>query len=156
MSLTAKPRGSRLHGACLPSAFARSSTPSGERGASGSPPAAARTDDTPASRPPGRPDGENRKEDFMETAESQVGKMEAELRRWGAKLDELIRKADAVGTGAKMDYRERLEDMKDKYEAARERLDELKVAGTGKWEIFKGGIEDAWNELEAAFRKLAN
>jgi len=92
----------------------------------------------------------------METAESQVGKMEAELRRWGAKLDELIRKADAVGTGAKMDYRERLEEMKDKYEAARERLDELKVAGTGKWEIFKGGIEDVWNELEAAFRKLAN
>jgi len=32
----------------------------------------------------------NRKEDFMETVASHVGKMEAELQAWGARLDKLM------------------------------------------------------------------
>jgi hypothetical protein len=95
-------------------------------------------------------------EDLMETVAVRVGKMELELQRWGAKLDELMARADADGTGARIDYRRRLADMKTKYEAAQTRLDELKFAGIGKWEIFRGGIENAWDELEAAFRRVAN
>lgn len=92
----------------------------------------------------------------METVEARVGKMEAELRRWGAKLDELRARADAAGTGMRIDYRRRLDDMKMKYETAQMRLDELKFAGSSRFDAFQGGIEEAWNELEAAFRKLAN
>jgi hypothetical protein len=92
----------------------------------------------------------------METVEAHVGKMEAELERWSAKLDELKGKADAAGTGAKVDYRKRLDDMEEKYETARARFQELRVAGNGKWQTLQGGIDNAWSELEAAFRKLAN
>jgi len=91
----------------------------------------------------------------METVEARVGQMEAELRRWGEKLEDLIARADA-GTGAQIDYRRRLEDMKTKYETAQTKLDELKFAGSSRWETFRGGIEKAWNDLEAAFRRLAN
>jgi hypothetical protein len=95
-------------------------------------------------------------EDLMETVAARVARMEAELRTWGAKLDALIAAADAVSTGAKIDYRRRLGDMKTKYEAAQMKLDELRFARSRNWESVMDGIENAWNDLEAAFRKIAN
>jgi hypothetical protein len=92
----------------------------------------------------------------METVEAHVGKMEAELKQWGARLDQLLTKVDAAGTGAKVDYRKRLDDLKEKYVVAEARFAELKAAGSAKWDTFKSGVETAWNDLERAFTKLAN
>ena len=92
----------------------------------------------------------------METADADLGKMEAELQQWGTRLDNLLAMADLVGTAARIDYRQRLDDPKEKYDAAEAKLAELKARGHGKWEIFKGGVEDAWNELSTAFTRLAN
>jgi hypothetical protein len=92
----------------------------------------------------------------METVEADVGKMEAELETWGARLDKLMAKADPAGTEAKIDYRSRLDDLTAKYRTAETRLEELKAAGTRKWETFQSGIENAWSELEIAFTKLTN
>src|SRR3954467_406917 len=92
----------------------------------------------------------------MDTEIADVGKMEAELRQWGARLDNLRAMADLVGTAARVDYRQRLDDARDKYDAAEAKLAELKAAGHGKWEIFRGGVENAWSELATAFTKLAN
>ena len=92
----------------------------------------------------------------MQGMEADVRNMEAELGRWSAKLDELRARTDAAGSELRFDYRKRLDDMSRKYAVAEQRLDELKAAGTAKWEIFRGGIEDAWSQLEEAFRKLAN
>jgi hypothetical protein len=90
----------------------------------------------------------------MESTE--VGKMEAELRQWGARLDNLRAMADLVGTATRLDYRERLEQAREKYDAAEAKLAELKAAGRGEWEIFRGGVESAWSELATAFTRLAN
>ena len=92
----------------------------------------------------------------MQTVEGDLGSMEAELSRWREKLAELRAKTYAAGSEAKFDYRKRVDDMGAKYEAAEEKLGELKAAGSAKWEIFRGGIESAWSELEAAYRRLAN
>jgi hypothetical protein len=61
----------------------------------------------------------------METVEAHVGKMEAELKQWGARLDKLLTKVDAAGVGAKVDYRNRLDDLKEKYTVAEARFAEL-------------------------------
>jgi hypothetical protein len=95
-------------------------------------------------------------EDTMETVEWHVGKMEAELRQWHARLDKLIAKADAAGTGAKIDYRNRLEDLREKYAVAEARLAELKAAGRSRWDTYKGGVDTAMSELAMAFTKVAN
>jgi hypothetical protein len=95
-------------------------------------------------------------EEAMETVEAHVGKLEAELRSWGVRLDKLLAKADAAGTGAKIDYRKRLDDLKEKYVTAATKFAELKIAGRGKWDTLKGGVETAWRELETAFTRLAN
>jgi hypothetical protein len=92
----------------------------------------------------------------METVEAHVGKMEAELRQWGARLENLLAMADVAGSAARLDRRQRLDDLKDKYDAAEAKLAELKTAGSGKWEIFQSDVEKAWSELEIAFTKLTN
>ena len=91
----------------------------------------------------------------METVEAHVGKMQAELERWGARLDDLVAKADAAGTGAKIDYRARLEDAMASYDIAKARFAELKASGNDKWETLRGGIEAAWSDLEDNLKKLA-
>jgi hypothetical protein len=92
----------------------------------------------------------------MDIENADVGKMEAELRQWSTRLDNLLAMADLVGKGTRVDYRERLDDARAKYDAAEAKLAELKAAGRGKWEIFRGGVENAWSELATAFTRLAN
>jgi hypothetical protein len=91
----------------------------------------------------------------MQTVEWHVGRREAELRAWGARLDDLVLNADAAGTEEKIDYRSRLDDLREKYAAAESRLAALKAAGSGEWDTYKGGVETAWTELAKAFTKLA-
>ena len=43
-------------------------------------------------------EGGLQEENVMETVEWHVGKMEAELRQWGTRLDNLLAMADVVGT----------------------------------------------------------
>jgi peptidoglycan hydrolase CwlO-like protein len=100
-------------------------------------------------------DGE-RRENFMEKTQADVGKLETQLKQWGAKLDELVAKADRAGTTARIDNRKRIDDLKAKVQAAQSKLDEVKTAGREKWETLKTGVESAWAELELAFKKLKN
>ena len=90
----------------------------------------------------------------MTTNDTNVGKMEAQLKQWGAKLDDLVAKADDAGAEAKADYHRLVDDLKAKYQVAQSKLDELKAAGSDRAASFKHGMESAWNEVEAAFKKL--
>jgi chromosome segregation ATPase len=90
----------------------------------------------------------------MKKQKAQVGKVEAQLRQWGARIDELITKAEKAGEEAKIDYRKHIDELKAKHESAQARLEELKSAGSEKWEIIKTGVEGACKELESAFKKL--
>jgi len=92
----------------------------------------------------------------METMEAHVGKMESQLKQLGAKLDAIVAKAEGFGAEAKAEHGRRIDDLKAKQKVARAKLDELKAAGSEKWETFKTGVETSWTELEAAFKKLAN
>ena len=90
----------------------------------------------------------------MQMVEANAGRMEAQLRNWGVKLDKVMAKAEAAGTGVKIEYRKGVDDLKTKYKVAQSKFDECKTAGSAKWGIFKTGLEAAWNDLETAFRKL--
>jgi hypothetical protein len=92
----------------------------------------------------------------METREAHVGTMEQQLKEWGAKLDGLVAKADTAGTEAEIGYRKRIDDLRAKYRVAESKLDELKAAGSEKWETFETGVESAWNELRVAFKELTD
>lgn len=85
-----------------------------------------------------------------------VSKLQNELELWGAKLNELLAKAEVASTEATIDARKHLEDAADKLATAREKLDEAKATGGDKWEEFKIGLERSWKELERAFHRLAH
>lgn len=92
----------------------------------------------------------------MEKTPDNVGKLETQLKQWGAKLDEFVAKTDKAGTAARIDNRKRIGDLKAKVHAAKAKLDEVKAAGSEKWDTLKTGVESAWNDLELAFKKLKN
>jgi hypothetical protein len=94
------------------------------------------------------------RENSMETAGQEVGKIETRLRQLGAKLDRLVAKADEVGTDAKIDFRRRIDDVRDKRALVQSRLDAYKAANGQKWESFKGGVKTAWHELEDALKAI--
>jgi len=93
-------------------------------------------------------------ENDMEDAQVQIGKMEKQLQKWGAKLDELAAKAEAAGAEARADERRLIADLRAKQERVQAKLHELKAAGDDKWDAFKAGVESAYDELEGAFKKL--
>ena len=92
----------------------------------------------------------------MQIVAANVARMEADLRSWGAKLRGLRLQCHAAGSEPNLGYQARLDDMDAKCDAAEAKLDELKAAGSTKWETFRKDLETAWSEVEAAFRRLAN
>ena len=83
-----------------------------------------------------------------------VAKLETRLERWGARLDDLVAKAEEAGAEARSDYRNRIVELKAKYEVARSKVDEARAAGSDRWDAFRARVERAWTELEASFKRL--
>jgi len=89
----------------------------------------------------------------MSIKDAYLEKMEAQLREWGAKIDELKAKADKAEAGAKIEGMKQLDSLKAKRDAAQSKLGEIKAAGEEAWEILKTGVESAWSELKAGDRR---
>lgn len=96
------------------------------------------------------------KENLMATKEAHIEKIEEQLKQRGAKLDELVAKANEAGPEVKSDYHRRIDDLKAKFEIMRSKQAELKAASNDKWQTVKTGVETAWKELEATFNNLTN
>jgi pyrimidine operon attenuation protein/uracil phosphoribosyltransferase len=90
----------------------------------------------------------------MQTKEARVGKLEKQLTRRETKLDELLAKAKEAGADIKGDYHSHVDDLKLKHQTVRSKLEELKVAGGEEWMSLVNGVDSAFSELEAAFKKL--
>jgi hypothetical protein len=89
-------------------------------------------------------------------ADQDVRQMAAQLEHWGTQLDELVARTGAHGVEARRSAHASIDALKTKYATAHARLDELKTAGSAKWEMLKASIERAWNDLEGAFEKWPN
>ncbi len=77
-------------------------------------------------------------------------KMEAQLKEWAAKIDELKAWADQAEAQQKLDYYEQVESLREKQDKARQKLEALRDAGEGAWEEIKAGVEMAWDDLSLA------
>jgi predicted nuclease with TOPRIM domain len=81
-------------------------------------------------------------------------KMEAQLKDWGARLEEWKAKGAKATADAKVEMNRQIEAMRPKIEAAQEKLKELKAARGPAAEKLKEGSEKAMAELKKAWETV--
>jgi hypothetical protein len=84
--------------------------------------------------------------------EAAVEKMEAQLKLWSLKIDNLADKTLVVGAQAGFDTIMYIDELKALHAIAQSKLDEFRAAGDTKRARIKGEMKSAWNELDAAFK----
>ena len=81
------------------------------------------------------------KEDYQE-------KLEAQLREWSGKIDQLKTAAEKLAADAQVTYHHQIDALRGKQEGAQKKLQELKEGGEEAWESLKAGIDRAWDDLK--------
>lgn len=82
--------------------------------------------------------------------------MEAQLKEWDAKIDQLKAKAQQAKADTKIEYQEELEALRAKKESMGQKLQELKSSGDEAWQDIRAGVEKAASELKSAFEGVSS
>ncbi len=80
--------------------------------------------------------------------EEYIDKLASQLKEWSAKIDEIESKAKATRTDMKTEYEKQINQLKDKRDAAKQKLQELKGSSSEAWDALKAGSEAAWTDLK--------
>ncbi len=88
----------------------------------------------------------------MSNKQAYQQKVQAQLDEWSAEIDKLRAKADKADADAQIALNREIDNLRDKKNQAREKLDELSDASEGAWEDLKTGVEAASNQLGQALR----
>jgi septal ring factor EnvC (AmiA/AmiB activator) len=91
-----------------------------------------------------------------ETKESYLAKLRAQLKEWEAKMEKLHDKTREAEADVKVEYEERIEDLKDKREKMQVKMRELNEVKDEAWEDIKSGLEDSLNEMISALQSVAD
>jgi len=83
----------------------------------------------------------------MKSREEYIDQLAAQLKEWSVKIDELESKARTAKADVKTGYENQIKQLKDKRDAATQRLQELKGASADAWDALKAGAETAWADL---------
>jgi len=77
-------------------------------------------------------------------------KIEAQLKEWGAKIDELKAKAETSKAELKTKYEKQIEDLRTKQDVVHQKLRELRESGEDVWEGLKTGVEKSLDEFKGS------
>ncbi len=86
----------------------------------------------------------------MRTRDEYVRTLQLKLEEWNMEIDLLSEKAGKLAADAKNEYQEQIETLQEKQEAARQKIEEINLAGESAWEDMKAGVELAWSALAEA------
>lgn len=94
----------------------------------------------------------------MNEAEKQAytDKVEARLEKWQAEIDRLAAKAKEASADARMDYHREIKELRERREAVKMQLSELKSCGSQAWEDVRSGVEQAWGDLESSVHRASS
>jgi len=85
-----------------------------------------------------------------------VEKIEDQLKDWGNQIDLLKARAEKSKAEVKIKYLEQIQELKNKREAVKHRLHELRGSGDEAWGDFKEGVEEALGEMKKALKQAAS
>jgi archaellum component FlaC len=87
-------------------------------------------------------------EEKLEKKKAYQEKIGAQLKEWGAKIEEVKAKAEMSKTELKVKYEKQIEELRAKQDVVQQRLQELKESGEEAWEGLKAGVEKSLEELK--------
>jgi hypothetical protein len=77
-------------------------------------------------------------------------KVEAQLKEWGAKIDDLKARAAKSKVELKTKYEKQVQDLRVKQEVVQKKLKEFRESGEEAWEGLKTGIEKSLDDLKGS------
>jgi nucleotide-binding universal stress UspA family protein len=89
-------------------------------------------------------------EDKSEKKKIYQEKIEAQLKEWAAKIEEVKAKVENSKAELKIKYEKQLEDLRAKQEVVQQKLREFKESGEEAWEGLKTGVEKSLDELKGS------
>jgi len=92
----------------------------------------------------------------MSMKESYQQKLQAQLDGWSADIDKMKARADKAEADVKLEYYEKIEELREKQAAAKDKLTELTAASDDAWEDLKVGAESAWLSLGEAVQRATS
>ncbi len=81
---------------------------------------------------------------------------DAQLKEWSAEIALFNAKADKAKAETKIEYFKAIESLQGKQDAARVKLQELRIAGDDAWEDLRAGAENVWIEVKTAFQSATS
>ena len=90
----------------------------------------------------------------MDPSAASIREMETQLKIWAGKIDEFTAAAQESHGWARIDLRQRIDDLKVKRALVRANLDQFKAAGSDSREGLRTELGNAWKDLEDAFRQM--
>lgn len=90
----------------------------------------------------------------MDPSAASVRRMETQLEIWAGEIDEFTAAAQESHGWARIDLRQRIDDLKVKRALVRANLDAFKAAGSDARAGLRSDLESAWKDLETAFREM--
>jgi nucleotide-binding universal stress UspA family protein len=89
-------------------------------------------------------------EEKSEKKKAYQEKIEAQLKEWGAKIDELKARAETSKAELKTKYEKQIEDLRAKQEVVQLKLREFRESGGEAWEGLKTGMEKSLEEMKGS------
>jgi hypothetical protein len=86
----------------------------------------------------------------MDKKEAYIEKIEAQLREWSSRIDELKARAEAAKADGRLIYEKKIVELREKQEELRSKLQKMRTSGEGAWQDLKEGLEKARDELKRA------
>lgn len=90
----------------------------------------------------------------MESRAAFEERLEAQLREWDKKLDELAAAARRVKTGARKEMEAQIETLGVRRAALRDQLESLRRQTANAWSDLREGIEKAWEDMRKAVENI--
>jgi uncharacterized coiled-coil DUF342 family protein len=92
----------------------------------------------------------------MKSREEYIDQLAAQLKEWSAKIVELESKTRTAKADVKTSYENQIRQLKDKRDAAMQKLQELKGASSDAWDTLRAGAETSWADLKKAVTAAAD
>lgn len=82
-----------------------------------------------------------------------IGQVEAQIREWASRLDQLQARAEEKSEGLKKKYYDEVEHLKRRVEEAKARFSELKDSSGETWDLLKNRLEVKLGEVESLLKE---